>query len=566
MNITTSTGQPWLVEDTISDNSVGCDKVLSTSGTYIDRNIKLNIKAQAGAANATDAALNLTAGAGAATLDASTGMTLATSAPTSGDYYTLTATGKGTVSGTADGSAKITTAGWFDTQTLTSKQATGSKVSNTAIVKKYVAKQAIINNQNLPSDATSSGTIDSGKYIKIAAGYNPSTLYYKAQSTGELTQSTLANSATAGVSYADISSIGPEIPAEGYLYINEGYTTPKKISLSRLIADAGASAWASGIDANVRAGYNFLTNDGKKVTGSMADVAQTLTPSTASITALKCGESVALTAGYLGSAKTITAATLASQTAVDSGKTAATAASLRSGYQAWVNGNKITGSMPNAVIISGSSTISSLTYKYNSTNGNYDITGSATISAPTVGTAGYISSSDGTKNTGTAKVAATIAATSFNTNATLPSGTSSSGTIVAGNYIKISAGYNPSDKYYKAPAQADGTKATVTSGSATISSLSYTYDSTNKNYKVTGSATVSAPTVGTAGYISSSAGTRNTNTATVSTTLAASAISGALVVNSSTTSGYSAYRVTASAGYNPSALTKDITVYQGAWT
>ena len=75
--------------------------------------------------------------------------------------------------------------------------------------------------------------------------------------------------------------------------------------------------------------------------------------------------------------------------------------------------------------------------------------------------------------------------------------------------------------------------ATITSGSATISSTTYTYNSSNGSFKVTGSATISAPSVGTAGYISSSAGTRNANTATLSATVAK--IAGSTAISGTTT-------------------------------
>lgn len=232
------------------------------------------------------------------------------------------------------------------------------------------------------------------------------------------------------------------------------------------------------------------------------------------------------------------------------------------------DGKLITGTMGDAKVTSPNASITSLTYTYNTTNKNYDVTGSKAIGGPTVNTAGYITSSIGTKAGGTASVATTVAASTETNNTTLPSGSTSSGTINAGSYIKIAAGYNPNDRYYKAQDASDGTKATVTSGSVTISSLTYTYDSTNKRYNVTGGANnnVPGPTVGTAGYISSSVGTKNTGTAKVSTTLAETNISKALVADTSKTSGYSVMRTTASAGYNASAKTSDITVYQGTWS
>ena len=137
--------------------------------------------------------------------------------------------------------------------------------------------------------------------------------------------------------------------------------------------------------------------NGNKVTGDIP----TVTPSA---TTLNCGASAKIAKGYLASDVTITANSLASQTAGT-----AAAGDILSGKTAWVGGKQLTGSMPNATITSGSATISSTTYTYNSTKGNFGVTGSATIGASTVGTAGYISSSAGTLKTNTASLSATVA-------------------------------------------------------------------------------------------------------------------------------------------------------------
>lgn len=60
---------------------------------------------------------------------------------------------------------------------------------------------------------------------------------------------------------------------------------------------------------------------------------------------LDCGDSYTIPAGYHNGYGVVTAASLASQTGVDTDKTAAVSSMLRTGYQAWVNGLKVTGSM-----------------------------------------------------------------------------------------------------------------------------------------------------------------------------------------------------------------------------
>ena len=152
------------------------------------------------------------------------------------------------------------------------------------------------------------------------------------------------------------------------------------------------------------AGVNGVTD-----TSKLADLATNLDKAKlpASTHNISASGSVTIPAGKLTTgAQTITAKDLASQT-----PGTAAAADIRSGKTAYVKGTQLTGSMPNATITSGSATISSATYTYNSSNGNFSVTGSANVSAPTVGTAGYISSSEGTlkTNTGAAKLSATVA-------------------------------------------------------------------------------------------------------------------------------------------------------------
>ena len=86
--------------------------------------------------------------------------------------------------------------------------------------------------------------------------------------------------------------------------------------------------------------------------------------------------------------------------------------------------------------------------------------------------------------------------------------------------VTITEGYNAARTLTIGSASSSSPGA-VTSGSATIDTLSYSYSSTSGKFNVSGSADVSAPTSNTAGYISSTIGTRNANTggATVSTTV-----------------------------------------------
>ena len=226
-------------------------------------------------------------------------------------------------------------------------------------------------------------------------------------------------------------------------------------------------------------------------------------------------------------------------------------------------------------VTSGSATITSVTYAYVAADNNYTITGSGDVSAPIVNIAGYVSGSIGTLNgnTGGATVSTTVPAITLNSTlsgttstlkptlskqtisiagvtdaasgaatATAPTSgvyvavrsAANTGTVssapaigaagygvgtnfIAGTYATATVGAAQSDIYY-VPINV----GTITSGTATISSITYTYNSTAGNFTIAGSANVSAPTVGTAGYISSTVGTKNAKTdgATVSTTVA----------------------------------------------
>ena len=243
--------------------------------------------------------------------------------------------------------------------------------------------------------------------------------------------------------------------------------------------------------------------------------------------------------------------------------------------QGWVEAGSQTISA--ATVTSGSKAAEFSAPTYNSTSGKFEITASGTIPAPTVNTAGYISSTTGTKNTGS--ISGTTELAKVKVGVTVPSGSqavkptivrtarpdgdtwydgasgdgvpdkptsttktayvrvdaaavsksiSVEGKVSAAGYgttsyfskdtaTSITAGSNAADALY-VPIKT----GSITSGSATISSITYTYNSSNGNFTVGGQATVSAPTIGSEGYVSADIGTKsaNTNGAKVSTTVA----------------------------------------------
>ena len=151
-------------------------------------------------------------------------------------------------------------------------------------------------------------------------------------------------------------------------------------------------------------------------------------------------------------------------------------------------------------------------------NGVYSPT--ATITGDvTIATAGYIAADDYAVSDTGVKIGTVNQSTLKNGNTTIASGTTVNPAASA-QTINITEGYNTARTVVIGAASA-GPSGTITSGSGEVDSVTVAYNSTNSNFDVTGSADVSAPTVGTAGYVSSTIGTKNANTggATVAATL-----------------------------------------------
>ncbi len=93
--------------------------------------------------------------------------------------------------------------------------------------------------------------------------------------------------------------------------------------------------------AHVLTGKTFSSNAaGREKAGTMANQG-------AKTASLNCGGSYTIPAGYHNGSGKVTANSLASQTAPDSGKSAAGAAQILMGHQAYVNGSKVSGTMEN---------------------------------------------------------------------------------------------------------------------------------------------------------------------------------------------------------------------------
>lgn len=235
---------------------------------------------------------------------------------------------------------------------------------------------------------------------------------------------------------------------------------------------------------------------------------------------------------------------------------------------------KAASEMDPAEISSGNVSISALTIAHDDTNNEFDITATETIPAPGVVTPGYISSTKGTKNSGTATVSysvdeVTVGVTASETTKKVKpviartvkasgdswvdaaSGAATTSKPSSGAYVQVdaaavaatvtatgkvsAAGYGTTTDY-----QADaattitvGSEAatstyvpiaagTVSSGTANIASVDVAYNTTGGNFDVTGSANIPAPTASSAGYVGNGVGTLSgaTNGATVTASVA----------------------------------------------
>ena len=187
--------------------------------------------------------------------------------------------------------------------------------------------------------------------------------------TGELQAASLANSATSGTSYVDISSTddAPVLVSNDFLYINKGYVDNLKISLAKLVPDGASANLASAV---ILSGYSAYDRDGKLVAGSIQSKsaatyntsssdqtiasgqylsgAQTIKAvKTSGISAANIKFGVTVKVGDANDDDRITSATgtFTSANTISSGQSAATAAQLLTGYSAFINGAELEGSM-----------------------------------------------------------------------------------------------------------------------------------------------------------------------------------------------------------------------------
>ena len=325
----------------------------ATADKYVDKDIALTVKAQDGSGSIIGGALSHSE----ITTDDTTYLQDASSGGVGPITFTNTAS-------RAAATYKVGTAGWVDN--ASDVTALGASSTDTKTVTKYIKEgsAAVKGSQSISTSGsitanggTLTATLSGSKSIAATvskAGWISSVSSASVSASGTATAqatdldanliaanivkgktifgvtgdetgavtTTFANTAAEGQEYTDISADAPILKSGDFLYINEGYTTNKKISLAKLVPD----------DA-------------------------TLTASTG--------------AAYI----------LSGQSAYDK------------------DGKLIVGTIPNATVTSGTATLASSSVgALNTSTNKYPMTVKVNVSAPTVGTGGYITSSVGTKN------------------------------------------------------------------------------------------------------------------------------------------------------------------------
>lgn len=535
---------------------------LSTANKYVDKDIKLTI---AGVSEDTaisklgDAAL----GANASGISAS--VTSVTAGTKSSGKYPLTISES--VTGIAN--ATTTTSGYAKAGNTTGSGSISATVSPTynmtaAAATVTASKQAtaptIAQGSAFTTDTTYKGTRISStpQTSKIASGYYVSAKATAPATTLDITKtvntagylgsnteisasaSTTANDKTyyfpvaaasignsesdPGTTYTENTSV--TVPSNGWLTISAGYTPNIKISLDQLLD--GKTDTAGTAAGHILSGYVAYNVDGEKLTGTIP------TKTSDNVSSSASGKTVTTTipAGYYASQIT-SSASVADATVAGTGTKQATAPTIAQGAAYTQDGTyKATR------ITATPSTTKPTSGYYIATQATAPATTGISVTQ-TAASAGYVDLAAGA-SIGTASTTSksgsvyysSIAESAITNNTTLGSNTSS-GTITAGKYIKIGAGYYPNDRYYLAQS-ASSTSAAVLGASGTASAsigssdvTIGTYNSTSKTVSITGSkdisGTASASTT-TSGYATAGTTTGTgsvTGTASVSLSIAA---------------------------------------------
>ena len=185
--------------------------------------------------------------------------------------------------------------------------------------------------------------ISAGNRVYFTADYKLKSLGGDAEAAHVLTGKTFSSNKAGREKAGTMANQGAKTAAlncGGTYTIPAGYHNGSgKVTANSLASQTGVDSGKAAAGAGqILTGYQAYVN-GSKVSGTMANQG-------AKTAALNCDGTYTIPAGYHNGSGKVTANSLASQTGVDSGKAAAGAGQILTGYQAYVNGVKITGTMP----------------------------------------------------------------------------------------------------------------------------------------------------------------------------------------------------------------------------
>ena len=251
-------------------------KELQTAGTYVDKNIKIEV-------NTPDGSLEVKK-EGALSASVSVDANVYTSDTET--KYPLTVKGDAAISEIQVG---VANEGFVDsTDSVTIAGSSAQQVSKTVYIKagslSGSGTASAEGGNGVALGAKTSAAPDSGFYIKASAagGASVATAGWVDEATPSVSvngdsyyaidAATLANAGTADKVYTE--EAGPVLISGDYLYINEGYIEDTKIPLADLVPDqANVTA---GTDGNSHLIYNTVSvydKDGALVAGTMGDAA-----------------------------------------------------------------------------------------------------------------------------------------------------------------------------------------------------------------------------------------------------------------------------------------------------
>ena len=251
-------------------------KELQTAGTYVDKNIKIEV-------NTPDGSLEVKK---EGTLSASVSVDANVYTSDTETQYPLTVKGDASIT---DVQVGVANEGFVDsTDTVTINGSSAPQASKTVYIKagslSGSGTASAEGGNGLALGAKATTAPESGFYVKASAagGASVATAGWVDETTPSVSvngdsyypidAATLANAGTADKVYAE--ETGPVLVSGDYLYINKGYIGDTKIPLADLVPNEANVV--AGVDGNSHLIYNTVSvydKDGALVAGTMGDAA-----------------------------------------------------------------------------------------------------------------------------------------------------------------------------------------------------------------------------------------------------------------------------------------------------